>query len=326
MADYLWKPSLMRRVFVLPKEIADRHLRLCSFIQLKVLLWVSRNSGVFDVEACAKAIGESVPDCQDALQYWVAVKVLHPGEESAAVSEPKASPVKTEVAEPPKKPEVPKRLKVEKPQMIQVIRRQKSDEEFGGLLTEVGARIGRPLSNGDAETLLYLYETVGLPAAVILMVVGYAAQVEHLTMRYIEKVALDWSERGIMTMEAAEEHLCYLERCEQAVLRVQAVCRLPKPLTGATAMRAAEKWICQWQITDEVLAQAFAVCVEKIGKFEVRYIDRVLENWRNQGADTEEKVAALSAKSTKGKPSTVENTEYENMVEQYVPVYKKKTR
>ena len=323
MADYLWKASLMRRVFVLPKEIADRHLRLCSFIQLKVLLWVSRNSGVFDVEACAKAIGESVPDCQDALQYWVAVKVLHPSEESAAVvSDTKAMPTKAEVVEPPKL----KRPKVEKPQMTQVIRRQKKDEEFGGLLTEVGARIGRPLSNGDAETLLYLYETVGIPAAVILMVVGYAAQADHLTMRYIEKVALDWSERGIMTMEAAEQHLCYLERCEQAVLRVQAVCQLPKPLTGAATMRTVEKWLCQWQVTDELLAQAYTICVEKIGKFDVRYMDRILENWHNQGADTVEKVSALSGKPKAGKQPTAENTEYENMVEQYVPIYKKKTR
>lgn len=318
MAEYVWNASLMRHVFVVPEEIADRHLRLAGSVQLKVLLWLSRNDGEFDADRCAKAIGETAPDCRDALQYWVAAGVLQSTdepEETVAIPE-------TVAPQPAKKVTRPK---VVKPQMTDVIRRQTKDEEFGGLLTEVGARMGRPLSNGDAETLLYLYDTVGLPAAVLLMVVGYAAQAERITMRYIEKVALDWADRGIMTMEAAEEHLCYMERCEQAVRRVQTVCQLSKPLTGAAVMRAAEKWLCQWQLGDDVLLQAYEICLEKTGKFETRYMDRVLDNWHSQGADTGEKIAELSGKKPVKAP-TVENSEYEDMVGQYVPVYKKKKR
>lgn len=317
MAEYVWNAALMRRVFVVPEEIADRHLRLAGSVQLKVLLWLSRNDGAFDADACAKAIGETAPDCRDALQYWVAAGVLQTTdeeEETVTAEVPAPTPAKK-----------PTRPKVTKPQMTEVICRQTKDEEFGGLLTEVSARMGRPLSNGDAETLLYLYDTVGLPAAVLLMVVGYAVHAERINMRYIEKVALDWADRGILTMEAAEEHLCYMERCEQAVRHVQTVCELAKPLTGATASRTAEKWICQWGITDEVLRQAYAVCQEKTGKFETRYMDRVLENWHSQGADTAEKVVALSGKKPAKGPTT-ENTEYEEMVGQYMPVYKKKKR
>ncbi len=317
MAEYVWNAALMRRVFVVPEEIADRHLRLAGSVQLKVLLWLSRNDGAFDADACAKAIGETAPDCRDALQYWVAAGVLQAtgDEEPVVITElPAPQPVKK-----------PARPKVTKPQMTDVIRWQTKDEEFGGLLTEVSTRMGRPLSNGDAETLLYLYETVGLPAAVLLMVVGYAAQAERINMRYIEKVALDWADRGILTMEAAEEHLCYMERCEQAVRHVQTVCQLQKPLTGATACRTVEKWICQWGITDEVLLQAYEICREKTGKFETRYIDRVLDNWHSQGANTAEKVAKLSGKKP-AKAPTAENTEYEEMVGQYMPVYRKKKR
>lgn len=322
MAEYFWNASMMRHVFAVPEEVVDRHLRLAGTVQWKVLLHVSRNGGVFDATACSKAIGERESDCLDALQYWISAGVL----EGEHVVPPVAPTVPETVAvtvTPSTKTVA--RPKAVKPQMTEVIRRQKKDEEFGGLLVEVSARMGRPLSNGDAETLLYLYETVGMPAAVLLMVVGYAAQTEHFNMRYIEKIALDWAERGLLTMEAAEEHLCYLERCEQAVLRVQAVCALPKPLSTAAAMRSAEKWICQWQISDEVLAKAYDVCLEKTGKFETRYMDRVLENWHSQGADTPEKVAQITGKKPQKEPSAV-TTEYENMIEQYVPVYRKKKR
>ena len=318
MAEYFWNPSLMRHVFAVPEEIVDRHLRFAHEEQLKVLLWVSRN-GMFDVDACAHDTGVQASDCVDALQYWVAAGVLN-GSEPIAVT-----PTVTQVPPTPQKAKTAPRPKVHKPQLTDVVRRQQEDGEFDGLLVEVSARMGRPLGNGDLETLLYLYESVGLPAAVILMVVGYAAQMERINIRYIEKVALDWADRGIVTMEAAEEHLCYLERCEQAVKRVQAVCELDKPLSTAAAMRAAEKWIFAWNIADEVLAEAYAVCKEKTGKFDVRYMDRVLENWQSQGADSAEKVAELTGKQSK-KSQSLDHTEYEDMVERYVPVYKKKKR
>ena len=90
-------------------------------------------------------------------------------------------------------------------------------------------------------------------------------------------------------------------------------------------MRLAEKWICEWQIRDDVLLQAYEICLEKTGKFETRYMDRVLDNWHSQGADTSEKIAALSGKKP-AKTKTEEPTEYEEMVGQYMPVYKKKKR
>ena len=323
LAEYQWNTSLLRRVFILPEEVADRHLRLAGAVQLKVLLWLSRHGGVYDDEACSRAVGASAPDCRDALRYWVEAGVLT-GDESipapvvtvpAVVEEP---PVKMAVARP----------QAVKPQMPEVIARRDRDAEFASLLDEVSARMGRPLSPGDMETLLYIYETAGMPAAVILMVVGYAVSANRLTMRYIEKTALDWSDRDILTITAEEEHLCRLERAAEALKRVQTVCGLEKPPTGTAVYAAAEKWICAWNTSDDVLRQAYDICLEKTGKFQAAYITRVLENWREQGADTIEKVAALSAggKKSRAKAPEDSNSDYENMVEQYIPVYKKKKK
>lgn len=324
MADYRFKASHLKRVFVLPKEIVDRHLRLAGSVQLKVLLWLSRNGGEFDVEACAKAVGVSEPDCQDALQYWVAAGVLLPENDD---SQPAPTPKKAE-----KPSEVPSksvtRPAAVKPQMTEVIKKQKTSSDFAYLLDAVSARLGRPLANGDAETLLYLYETAGLPIEVILMVVEYAAQSHRFTMRYIEKVALDWADQGIMTMAAAEEHLCFLERCAAAAAKVQALCSLTRPISGAFAMRTAEKWVYQWQVEDALLSEAYGICVEKTGAFQAKYMDKVLDNWRTQEITTLEQLQAVQkgGKPSKKAAGSQENQEYEDMVEQYIPVYKKKKR
>ncbi len=331
MAEFRWNASQMKRVFVLPKDIVDKHLRLAGSVQLKVLLWVSRNGGEFDAKACAKAVGVSAPDCLDALQYWVAAGLLLPADEEAAVPPPVS--VSVEPAAPEQPPVLPvARPAAVKPQMTEVIARQKDSPDFAYLLDAVSARLGRPLAAGDCETLLYLYQTAGLPVEVILMVVGYAAQTNRFTMRYIEKVALDWADKNIVTMAAAEEHLCFLERCHTAAEQVQKVCGLLRPMSGEFALRAAEKWVHQWKIGDALLAEAHAVCVQKTGKFQAKYMDKVLENWYLQGITTAEKLHEALRETTKGgkkgKGAAIseENQEYEAMVEQYIPVYKKKKR
>lgn len=305
MAEYRWNASLLRRVFVVPEDVADEHLRLAGAVQLKVLLWLSRHGGEYDDQRCADAIGASPADCRDAVRYWVELGVLD-GEEV-----PSAVPV---VAVPEKTPSKPPivRPQVVKPQMPEVIARREGCAEFAYLLDEVSARLGKPLSPTDMETLLYLFDTAGMPAEVILMVVGYAVSLGRFSMRYIEKVALDWADREILTMADAEEYLCRMERMHQSLARLQGVCGLEKLPTAANVRDFAHKWFYEWNVQDDVLRSAYEICMKNAGKFQAKYIDSVLENWREQG----------------GPPLQEEqsNGDYEEMVAQYIPKYKKKKK
>lgn len=325
LAEYGWNAMLLKHVFVVPEDVADKHLRLAGAVQLKVLLWLSRHSGRYDDEACSQAVGASAADCRDALRYWVDAGVLISDEAPQA---PATSVQTVQAVQPAAEQTPPKtaRPQVVKPQMPEVIARRQSSDEFAYLLDEVSARIGRPLSPGDMETLLYLFDTAGMPAGVLLLVVGYAVSNERASMRYIEKVSLDWADKGIVTITAAEEHLCYLEQTEEALAHITDVCGLEKVPGGAAVRDASVKWVYDWKIADDVLRMAYDVCVQKTGKFQVRYIDRVLENWRDAGADTTEKVAALTGGKSAETAETAEPSEYEDMVNRYIPVYQKKKR
>lgn len=314
LTEFGWNASLLRRVFVVPEDVADKHLRLASGVQLKVLLWLSRHDGAYDETALAEAIGASAADCRDAVRYWMEAGVLVGPE--TMVTPPAVVPAVTPVAAVPVQ-----RPQAVKPQMPQVIKRRDESPEFSYLLDTVSARLGRPLSPGDMETLLYLFDTAGLPAEVVLMAVGYAAAAERCSMRYIEKIALDWADQGIVTMQQAEEHLCQMERQQQALVHVTETCGLEKLPRGVVARDAAVKWIFEWKMSDEVLRLAYDICYKKTGKFEARYMDRVLENWHEQGANTAEKVEALNG--PKQASSDDEDDDYEEMVARYIPVYKK---
>ena len=386
--NYQWNPACLTRVFALPAEVVDRHIRLAGSAQLKVLLWLScRGEGEFDPAACSAAIGLSPADCSDALQYWVACGLLRPAQMTApqeaapgpggqeepynrAEEQPAAEPSsrtadrrsadcrsadcrsrsagaggqeesynrsdEQPAAEPSSRIADRRsagpgpRPRAVKPSLQEVLQRQKENPDFAYLLDTTSARLGRPISHGDMETLLYLYETAGLPIEVILMVVGYAVSAGKLNMRYVEKVALDWADRGIDTMAAAEEYLCALERRDAAAKRVQSLLGLERSFTVGQ-MEQVEKWVCLWKLPDSLIALAARVCREKIGKFQCTYVDRILEGWHQEGIDSAEKAEALISRSkAKAKGAApVENSsldldEYEQRVADYVPVYKKR--
>lgn len=316
MSEFYWDPAQLNGVFAVPTAVVHRHLKMAGSVQLKVLLWFSANGGAFDAAACAKALGLSPADCNDALQYWVETGLLR--------RSGKAAPAPVTAPPPAKAPIAPVgRPAAVKPQMTEVVLARRESPEFGYLLDTVSARLGRPLSPGDMETLLYLFNTAGLPAAVILMAVGYAAQSERFTIRYIEKIALDWADRGILTIDAAEKHLCYLEHCQQALLKVQTVCGMTTPLSAtATNLTLAEKWVFQWHISDDLLREAYAACVAHTGKFSGKYLDRILENWHEQGITAPDQLKPSKSKSSDSDAFS----DYEKILENYVPVYKKKKK
>lgn len=337
MIPYRLNPDTLGEVFAVPAAVVDDHIRLAGSAQLKVLLWLLRNGqGVFDPEKCAGSIGLSAADCRDAAQYWLETGVLLPAEKTETAS-PAPEAARTEqtapaapIPEAPSRPTVPAaRPRPVKPTMKEVVARQKGSPGFAYLLDTASARLGRPVSQGDMETLLYLFDTAGLPAEVILMVIEYAVSMGKYNMRYIEKVALDWADRGIDTIAAAEETLCGLERRREAWERVATALGLTQKPRVADS-DAAERWIFEWKTSDDLLRLAYERCREATGGFRASYIDKILEGWRLDGIDTLEKALKDRAPARRGKGKTKEKKEtsfdleqYETMVTEYTPVYKR---
>lgn len=333
--EYRLNPDVLGEIFAVPAAVVDNHIKLAGSAQLKVLLWLLRGGkGVFDAQSCSKAIGLSPADCSDALQYWYATGVLLPKQEEAkdAAVQPSSVPLQIkqvaisqkETAVPVQEPVV--RPRPVKPQMKEVIARQKESSEFAYLLETASARLGRPVSQGDMETLLYLYDTAGLPVEVIMMVIEYAISEGKYHMRYIEKVALDWADRGITTISAAEEYLCALDRRRQAWNKVSTALGLAQSPTIAES-DAAERWIYDWKTNEDLLRLAYQKCLKATGKFKYSYINKILERWRLDGIDTVEKAASENEpskrKGAEKKKTSFDLDEYEKAVNDFTPVYKK---
>ena len=321
MAEYYWAPAGMTCPVVLPGTVADQLLTLATPEQLRVLLWLARHGLALDAAACGAAVGLSPEECAGCVRFWMEQGVLTA---SAASPVPAAVSATTVAATPLARPAAVK------PQLREVLSYQQQHPEFSTLVEEVSARLGKPIGHSDTATLLYLRDTVGLPYEVILMEVGYAVSIGKPHMRYIEKMALDWADRELTTLDAVDAHIQYEEACQKAGRQVETWLALTRPLT-APQRQTAYKWLEEWHTSEEMLRLADGITRDKTGKFSPAYTDRILERWRAEGIDTPEKAQALprrrsGAAATNPEESSLDLEGFEEELMQYTPVFQVKKR
>jgi len=89
----------------------------------------------------------------------------------------------------------------------EIIKSKTIDKKFASLAKSVTREIGE-LSSSDMETLKYIHEKVDIPSHVLTMLIRFCNRDKgKKSMKYIEKLAIDWASKHIDTVEKAERHI-----------------------------------------------------------------------------------------------------------------------
>ena len=287
---YEINPTCYRQVFVIPKEVVDKHIKLAGALQLKVLLWFCCHQGILDdPQAIARDLGAAASDVQDALQYWIVNGMIRETGEAAPSEQPADTRDVPPVSAGSALPTPPARA--QKPNRAEVARRGKESPEVSWLLCEAQNKFNRTLSFAESSTLVWIMDTYGLPAAVILMIIEYSASMERCNIRYIETTAVRWAKEEIDTVAKAEK---YLTELEQSRNEWHTVCRLfgldkRKPSKQEEIYTA--RWLREWKFSASMLQAAYDQCVNNTGKVSFPYINKVLEQWHKAGYQKPEEIA-----------------------------------
>ncbi len=153
-----------------------------------------------------------------------------------------------------------------------------NDTELAVLYEEVSRIMGKALSTNDINTLFWIYNDLGFSSSVIIMLVNYAKKEDKCRMRFIEATAQQWSEKGIATFEDAEKHLAEIENKNNYEQRIKKLFGIFDRSFTSTEKEIINSWHNEIKPTKKELEYAYEVCVEKTGKFSVKYINAVLVN------------------------------------------------
>lgn len=285
-------------VFAVPTALVDRYLKLAGKEQLQVLLWMLRHGGeAFSPEALAQELALDQDAVLDALDYWQQEGLLASREgQLTPAAQPEAPQAPAAPQDSAQAPGLPPKRRLVRPDTQHLAARMGESEEIRFLMQEAQATFGKTISPAMAATLLAMCDDYGLPVEVVVMLLHYAKDVGKTGTAYLDSVARDWAESGVFTLEAAEKKLQELEEHRQAWAKVQSAAGLPRRAPSRKEEDAAYRWVYQWKFTGEMLRAAYERCVDNTGKFNISYINKILEGWHKQGARNLQEVEMLEAK------------------------------
>ena len=153
-----------------------------------------------------------------------------------------------------------------------------SQEDLRQLYFVAEQYIGKPLSVAEIRKINYLYDTLNFSTDLIEYLIEYCVEKGHRTFRYIESVALSWSDSGISTVEEAKQNVSCYNKGAYTILNAFGIKgRNPAP----AEMEYIKKWYDEYGFNLEVVLEACNRTINNTHKPDFKYTDSILNNWHN---------------------------------------------
>ena len=150
--------------------------------------------------------------------------------------------------------------------------------------------LGKPLTPSEIQKLLYFYDELHFTTDLISYLIEYCVGGDHKSMRYIEKVAYSWYDKGIRTVHDARNEVNNYNRDYYEILRAFGITgRNPAP-AEITYMK---KWLNTYKLPLPVVCEACGRTILGTGKPSFSYADGILKSWHTQGVRTPDDIARL---------------------------------
>ena len=274
---YSIDPSAMADGFLIPKSVVDNYINIANHGCLKVLLWLFRNIGTeIDKAAASKELSMEGYEIDEAFAFWETAGIL---KNNGAGSRPAPETAKKRAV-----------AAVIKPGREEAAKLGLQSPQIAFLLRETEMRLGRSLRQSEFSTLVWLCDSEGLSTAVLLMIIEYVFSEEKPSIRLVEKIAVDWANRGITEIEVAEDEIVKLRSRHTAWRIVSSIVGLERRNPSPKELDAVSKWVNDWGFGKDLIKEAYNRCVDSTSKFSISYMGKILSRWHSEGIKSTEQL------------------------------------
>lgn len=192
------------------------------------------------------------------------------------------------------------------------------DKEMESILYQFEMYCGHPPVATELQALLYIYEQLQFPATLLEYLIEYCASLGHTAHRYMEKVAIDWYQRGIRTAEDAKRETAAYNALNTAITREMGLKRVLTPIE----LRYINKWKNDYSFQQDIIIEACQRAGEN-NKLTFRYVNGILTDWHNRQVTSLEDIRKLDEQhqaqkkvAAKASSSKVQNIPFNNFQQQ----------
>ncbi len=264
--------------FTMPSLVVD-NLKEINSDYLKVILLIFKNPDKhYSINLLSNLLDIAEDVVKNAIQYWIENDVL-------LLSD---APVKINNVH-----------KVAGKSNLVTEKKPHNDKELEFLLKNMEVCLNRTITSTDLKTVTYIFESYRLPADVILMAMAHCSEYGNKAIKYLEKICIDWYEKGIDNHNTAEEYLkLYTQKHENINLLKQKFGITTRNLIPSEE-KFANIWFDEYNFPLDVISKAFEITIEKTGKVAFAYTNKILQNWYNNGFKNIEDVNTNTAGAKK---------------------------
>ena len=264
-------------------------------IYLYLLRCLSSNQAQLSISAMADLFNQTENDILRAIRYWEKTGALELDFDSAGILNgitflplsqvdrqsytAKISSAVTMIQTPASVPE-PEPKKSYTPTQIQEL---SSQQDFKMLLGLVGAYLGTPLNATGVQTLAYIYDSLNFSFDLIDYLVEYCVSKDHKSMRYIEKVALNWSEHNISTVQEAKQFISSHNTVTYSVMNAFGISNRDP---GQHERELITKWTDVYCFDADIIIEACNRTLKATHQPSFEYADSILSKWNSANVKT----------------------------------------
>ncbi|MEG2094681.1 MAG: DnaD domain protein, partial [Lachnospiraceae bacterium] len=151
--------------------------------------------------------------------------------------------------------------------------------EVQELLFVAESYLGRMLNPTDIQCLLYWYDGLHFSTDLIVYLMEYCIAKGHSSLRYMEKVALNWKDSNIETVEQAKRNVNSHSQIHFAVMKALGISgRNLVPMESAYT----DKWTKEFGFGQDIIEEACRRTISVTHQPSFEYTDKILDNWHKQ--------------------------------------------
>ena len=301
MAMITLQNSLQSGVTLLSNTFIDNYMPEANgeFVKVYIYLLRALSTGPvsFSLEQMADRLLCTERDILRALKYWSKQGLLSldftDNRKLCGISF--TEPGKQPADDPAPLPEsVPEPIRSFKPEPLTPdrVNELKQNEDIIQLLYIAEQYLGKALSPTEIQKILFFYDGLGMPADLIEYLIEYCVSRNHKSIRYIETVALAWTQEGITSVEEAKKSGSRYTREYFSILKSLGITNRNPVDTEISLM---DTWLKTYGFSVEIIQEACNRTVLQTGQASFQYADKILEGWKKKEVKTLEDIQTLDS-------------------------------
>ena len=284
--------------FMVQNRFVDEYMCEANGSFIKVYLYMLRHgeSG-FEMSDIANALNLLESDVIRAFKYWqkrglITYNQISDGDFIISLSDEGATNVQTNdndepvTSKQPKRPSMPTAVTYKKSDIVTYM---KNNDGIRHMFLISEQLLNRNLTDTDRTILFGFYDYLGMPIEVIFTLLEYCISLGKTNMRYIEKVAYTWADKGINTLAKASVAVKEETEFSKVLKKFKTMFKITGREFTNAEVEFIRSWVYEQKLDDKTIENAYETTVTNTGKIAFKYMDAILKNQNSQNKNTEYK-------------------------------------